>query len=263
VANDCEMNADGDFILITGPNMGGKSTFLRQVALTVLMAQIGSFVPAQSATIGLVDRIFTRVGASDNLSRGQSTFMVEMTEASEILKNATERSLIILDELGRGTSTYDGVSIAWAVTEFLHDKVKAKTLFATHYHELIELADKLQRGVNMSVAVRENEAEGVVFLYKIVQGGVDKSYGIEVAKLAGLPVDVVSRARGVLSELETKHVKKARISPDQLEMFQREHQAVSSQEREALDKLKKMDVNKMTPMEAMTELDLMKRLFDF
>jgi len=261
VPNDCLMDKTSDFVLITGPNMGGKSTFLRQVALTVLMSQIGSYVPAESAVIGVVDRIFTRVGASDNLSKGQSTFMVEMTEASYILKNATDRSLVILDELGRGTSTYDGVSIAWAVTEFLHNNVKAKTLFATHYHELVELVDKLDCGINMSVAVRENETEGVVFLYKIVKGGVDKSYGIEVAKLAGLPNDVVSRAQNVLRELETKHVNTNQSAPDQIAMFEREHQEVNSRERKILDQLKEINVNNMTPMEAMKELDRLNQLF--
>ncbi len=254
VPNDCEMNADQSFLLITGPNMGGKSTYLRQVALCVLMAQIGSFVPAQSAKIGVVDRIFTRVGASDNLVAGDSTFMVEMQEASYILNQATEKSLIILDEVGRGTSTYDGVSIAWAIMEFIHDKIKAKTLFATHYHELIELADKLDHAKNMSVAVRENETEGVVFLYKVVEGGVDKSYGIEVAKLAGLPVDVVGRARGVLSELESKKITKKRVAPNQEEMFEdnRVH-------RELLKDLSEVDVNNLTPIEALRKLNEMKK----
>ncbi|MFA5820972.1 MAG: DNA mismatch repair protein MutS [Candidatus Gracilibacteria bacterium] len=256
VPNDCVLNKDEKFQLITGPNMGGKSTYLRQVALIVLMAQIGSYVPAESAIIGVVDRIFTRVGASDNLVRGESTFMVEMHEASYILNNATEKSLIILDEIGRGTSTYDGVSIAWAIMEFIHDQIGAKTLFATHYHELIELADRLDRAVNLSVAVRENENEGVVFLYKVVNGGVDKSYGIEVAKLAGLPVEVVSRARGVLEELESKHIQKSRVSKDQIPMFEtdgaRKHAGL-------INELKGMDVNKMTPMEAIRRLDEIKK----
>lgn len=254
VPNDCKMNADQSFLLITGPNMGGKSTYLRQVALCVLMAQIGSFVPAQSAKIGIVDRIFTRVGASDNLVAGDSTFMVEMQEASYILNHATERSLIILDEVGRGTSTYDGVSIAWAIMEFIHDKIKAKTLFATHYHELIELADRLDHAKNMSVAVRENEKEGVVFLYKVVEGGVDKSYGIEVAKLAGLPVDVVGRARGVLSELESKKITKKRVDPNQVELFE-ENRA----HRELLKDLSEVDVNNLTPIEALRKLNEMKK----
>lgn len=261
VPNDCEMNEKQSFLLITGPNMGGKSTYLRQVALCVLMAQIGSFVPAESAKIGVVDRIFTRVGASDNLVAGESTFMVEMQEASYILNHATDRSLIILDEVGRGTSTYDGVSIAWAITEYIHDKVKAKTLFATHYHELIELAERLDAARNMSVAVRENEKEGVVFLYKVVDGGVDKSYGIEVAKLAGLPVNVVSRARGVLCELESKRITKKRVNPDQIEMFEdrRAVSGIKKSHREVLKDLQDVDVNNLTPIEALRKLNEMKK----
>jgi len=261
VSNDCLMNKDQSFLLITGPNMGGKSTYLRQIALCVLMAQIGSFVPAESAGISVVDRIFTRVGASDNLVAGESTFMVEMQEASYILNHATDRSLIILDEVGRGTSTYDGVSIAWAITEFIHDKVRAKTLFATHYHELIELADRLSAARNMSVAVRENEKEGVVFLYKVVEGGVDKSYGIEVAKLAGLPVDVVSRARGVLRELESKRITKKSVNPDQIEMFEdrRAVSGVKKSHQKVLQDLRNVDVNNLTPIEALRKLNEMKK----
>ncbi len=260
VPNDCEMDEKKNFFLITGPNMGGKSTYLRQVALIVLMAQIGNYVPAEMAKICIVDRIFTRVGASDNLVAGESTFMVEMQEASYILNNATEKSLIILDEIGRGTSTYDGVSIAWAITEYIHDKIKSKTLFATHYHELIELTDKLTFAKNLSVAVKENEKDGVVFLYKIVEGGIDKSYGIEVAKLAGLPVDVVMRARGVLQELETKHISKAGVNPNQVNMFDtsREHGELNKSHREIIKDLKDLDVNKMTPLEALHKLDEMK-----
>ena len=260
VPNNCELNNAKKFLLITGPNMGGKSTYLRQVALIVLMAQIGCYVPAEKASISVVDRIFTRVGASDNLTRGESTFMVEMQEASYILNNATEKSLIILDEIGRGTSTYDGVSIAWAIMEFVHDKLSAKTIFATHYHELIELADKLENAVNLSVAVKENEQDGVVFLYKIMDGGVDKSYGIEVAKLAGLPAEVVSRARGVLTELENKHIQKTKVHKDQIEMFEdRKHNALHDSERAALAELKAIDVNNMTPLEAMHKLENIKQ----
>lgn len=262
VANDCEMSDKKTFLLITGPNMGGKSTYLRQVALIALLAQIGSYVPAGMAKIGIVDRIFTRVGASDNLIRGQSTFMVEMTEAAYILNHATSKSLIILDEIGRGTSTYDGVSIAWAITEFIHDKIGAKTLFATHYHELIELAERLDKARNLSVAVRENEKEGVVFLYKIVDGGVDKSYGIEVAKLAGLPVEVVSRARGVLDELETKHIQKGRVNPDQMGLFvenKREHGNVKNENESIVKELSSLDINAITPLEAIQKLGDIKR----
>jgi DNA mismatch repair protein MutS len=187
--------------IITGPNMAGKSTYIRQVALIVLMAQIGSFVPASSAEVGLVDRVFTRVGASDDLSRGQSTFMVEMNETANIVNNASERSLVILDEIGRGTSTFDGLSIAWSVAEFLHDKIKARTLFATHYHELTKLASERKGVANFNVAVREWN-EQIIFLRKIIPGGADKSYGIHVARLAGIPREILDRARDILSHLE-------------------------------------------------------------
>jgi DNA mismatch repair protein MutS len=202
VPNDTELDSERlRLAIITGPNMAGKSTYIRQVALIVLMAQIGSFVPARSAEIGLVDRIFTRVGASDDLARGQSTFMVEMNETANIVNNATERSLIILDEIGRGTSTFDGLSIAWSVAEFLHDKIKARTLFATHYHELTKLAIERKGVVNFNVAVREWN-EQIIFLRKIVPGGADKSYGIQVARLAGLPHEILDRAKDILAHLE-------------------------------------------------------------
>jgi DNA mismatch repair protein MutS len=202
VPNDTDL--DGERLrlaIITGPNMAGKSTYIRQVALIVLMAQIGSFVPASSAEIGLVDRIFTRVGANDDLSRGQSTFMVEMNETANIVNNATERSLVILDEIGRGTSTFDGLSIAWSVAEFLHDKIKARTLFATHYHELTKLAEERKGVANFNVAVREWN-EQIIFLRKIIPGGADKSYGIHVARLAGVPKEILDRAKDILSHLE-------------------------------------------------------------
>ena len=192
------------FWLVTGPNMAGKSTFLRQVALITLMAHVGSFVPAKAATIGLTDRIFTRVGASDELSRGQSTFMVEMTEAANILNNATARSLVILDEIGRGTSTYDGVSLAWAMTEHLHDVVGARSLFATHYHELAQLAHALPRLRNYNVTVAERETD-IIFLHKIEPGSAERSYGIHVARLAGVPAAVLARATAVLTSLEKQH----------------------------------------------------------
>jgi DNA mismatch repair protein MutS len=195
----------GMFLLITGPNMAGKSTYIRQVALLTLLAQIGSYVPAKSATVGIADRIFTRVGASDELSRGQSTFMVEMTEAANILNNATARSLVILDEIGRGTSTYDGVSLAWAITEYLHNHVGCRALFATHYHELAQLAETLPNLRNCNVLVREWQEE-IVFLHKIAAGSADKSYGIHVARLAGIPPEVLDRAGQVLQLLETHHL---------------------------------------------------------
>ena len=191
--------SDGpSLLLITGPNMGGKSTYLRQAAMLVLMAQMGSFVPAESLRLGLVDRIYTRIGASDNVARGRSTFMVEMTETATILNTATRRSLILLDEMGRGTATFDGLSLAWATVEYLHAETGARTLFATHYHELTMLAEKLQRVRNLRVGVKE-AAGGIVFLHNIEPGAASKSYGIEVARLAGLPAAVIERAKHVLA----------------------------------------------------------------
>ena len=202
VPNDTSLEGENlRLAIVTGPNMAGKSTYIRQVALIVLMAQIGSFIPAESAEIGLVDRIFTRVGANDDLARGQSTFMVEMNETSNIVNNATAQSLVILDEIGRGTSTFDGLSIAWSVAEFLHDKIKARTLFATHYHELTKLAEERSGVCNFNVAVREWNDQ-IIFLRKIVPGGADKSYGIQVARLAGLPKEILDRAKDILSHLE-------------------------------------------------------------
>ena len=226
VPNDTML--DGENIrlaIVTGPNMAGKSTYIRQVALIVLMAQIGSFVPAAIAEIGLVDRIFTRVGANDDLARGQSTFMVEMNETSNIVNNATERSLVILDEIGRGTSTFDGLSIAWSVAEFLHDKIKARTLFATHYHELTKLAAERKGVCNFNVAVREWN-EQIIFLRKIVPGGADKSYGIQVARLAGLPKEILDRAKEILAHLENPngavgHEKKKRRSTKSMPQSQK------------------------------------------
>jgi DNA mismatch repair protein MutS len=229
VPNDLAMSLEaGMLLLITGPNMAGKSVFIRQAALVTLLAHMGSFVPARRACIGLADRIFTRVGASDEMSRAQSTFMVEMIEAANILNNSTARSLVILDEIGRGTSTYDGVSLAWAMTEYLHDQVGCRALFATHYHELAQLAGKLPALRNYNVLVRE-AADGIVFLHKIAPGSADKSYGIHVARLAGVPEDVLNRANEVLAELETHHVatrrsapvprRPRRLSPSQLSLF--------------------------------------------
>jgi DNA mismatch repair protein MutS len=257
VPNDACLDSERDQLLIvTGPNMAGKSTYLRQVALIVLMAQMGSFVPATSAKIGVVDRIFTRVGASDDLATGQSTFMVEMTEAANILHNATERSLVILDEIGRGTSTFDGLSIAWAVAEYLVNAVGAKTMFATHYHHLNELEQVLPRVRNVRVAVRE-EGEQITFLYRIVDGGTDRSYGIQVARLAGLPTEVIDRAKEVLHELEAEdlgsHVAPTgagvqRVAaPVQLQLFEAAPHPV-------VEKLRKLDLDTMTPLEAMTRL---------
>ena len=257
VPNDVYLsNDDAQLVVLTGPNMSGKSTYLRQVALIVLLAQIGSFVPADSATIGVVDRIFTRIGAREDLTAGQSTFMVEMVETANILNNATPRSLIILDEIGRGTSTYDGLSIARAVAEYIHNYsgLGAKTLFATHYHELVELASFLPRVKNFNVAVAE-EGGKVIFLYKIVPGGVDKSYGIHVAQLAGLPKSVVHRAREVLDELEGDSSRRAGAGKSR----GRKKEAVQQlsfleQKSPVVDELEKLDINSLTPLEALTKL---------
>jgi DNA mismatch repair protein MutS len=206
VPNDCLLDVgENRLMLVTGPNMAGKSTYIRQIALIVLMAQVGSFVPATDAEIGIVDRIFTRVGASDDLSRGQSTFMVEMNETANIVNNATDRSLVILDEIGRGTSTFDGLSIAWSVAEYLHDVIKARTLFATHYHEMTELSTVCPGVRNYNVAVREWNDQ-IIFLRKIQPGAADKSYGIQVARLAGLPKGIIERAKEILANLEASEL---------------------------------------------------------
>src|SRR5207249_3671978 len=213
VPNDARLGPEaGTIVLITGPNMAGKSTYIRQVALITIMAQVGSFVPARSARIGVVDRLFARVGATDELSRGQSTFMVEMTETANILHNATPRSLVILDEIGRGTSTFDGISLAWAITEHIHDAIGCRTLFATHYHELVELEKTKPSLRNANVAVREAGGE-IVFLHRIVPGGADQSYGIHVARLAGVPASVLDRAREILAFLEKQHVPEPASGP--------------------------------------------------
>ncbi len=258
IPNDTNMsNRDAQLIILTGPNMSGKSTYLRQVAIIALMAQIGSFVPADSASIGLVDRIFTRIGAQEDLTAGQSTFMVEMVETANILNNATPRSLIILDEIGRGTSTYDGLSIAHAVAEYIHShpRLGAKTLFATHYHELVDLANFLPRVKNFNVAVTEERGK-VVFLRKVIPGGADKSYGIHVAQLAGLPKSVIHRAQEVLSDLEGDHQpripqsRKARRAPasppEQILLF--------GSKPPALEELLKLDLNSLSPLEALNKL---------
>ena len=249
---------DGERIrVLTGPNMSGKSTFLRQVALIVLMAQMGSFVPAGVARIGLVDRIFTRIGAQDEIHAGQSTFMVEMLETANILHHATPRSLLVLDEIGRGTSTYDGVSIAWAVVEYLHNhpRLRAKTLFATHYHELTQLADLLPGVRNYSVAVSEVEGK-VVFLHKIVEGGADRSYGIHVGQLAGLPRPVVQRAGEILHQLEKSSGKAIKINPESPRQL-----ALFPETNPLIDELKAMDVNTLSPIEALNKLYEWKRKY--
>ncbi|HEY6783813.1 MAG TPA: DNA mismatch repair protein MutS, partial [Gemmatimonadales bacterium] len=253
IPNDVLLDDAGRIILLTGPNMAGKSTLLRQVGLAVLMAQVGSFVPAKSATIGIADRIFTRVGASDNLARGQSTFMVEMSETSAILHGATSRSLVLLDEIGRGTSTYDGVAIAWAVTECLHNRIGCKTIFATHYHELTQLTEELAHARNFNVAVKES-GDDVVFLHRLEPGGADRSYGIHVGRLAGLPAPVVARAWEVLKLLEAGHHVAhlpAPVPPDasQLGLF-----AAAERPDPLLAELDRLDVNALSPLEALNRL---------
>jgi len=264
VPNDAYLDETGhQIIIITGPNMAGKSTYLRQVALIVLLAQIGSFVPAAKANIGLVDKIFTRVGASDNLAGGESTFLVEMNETANILHNATARSLVLLDEIGRGTSTYDGLSIAWAVVEYLHDnsKVAARTLFATHYHELNELANRHSRVKNYNVLVKE-WGDQVVFLRKIVEGGSDHSYGIQVAQLAGLPKPVIQRAKQVLATLEQQAIERDELPPAQAKSNHRVKQMdiFAEQDRCLQQALLEMDVNQMTPLEALQKLASLQKL---
>ncbi len=262
VANDILMDDEENIIfIITGSNMAGKSTFIRQVALITVMAQMGGFVPAKEAEIGIVDRVFTRVGASDRLYRGMSTFMVEMLETANILNNATGRSLIILDEIGRGTSTFDGVSIAWAVVEYIHHRLKgAKTLFATHFHELTELADVLKGAGNFNLAVREWKDE-VIFLYKVAEGSCDESLGVHVAKLAGMPKDVISRAHEILNNLQKDSLlgnirerfsEKDEEGEKQLDFFE------GYKAHPVIDKLKEMDIENMTPMEALKKLSELK-----
>ncbi len=257
VPNDVHFSPDEALLIITGPNMSGKSTFLRQVALIVLMAQIGSFVPADEARIGLVDRIFTRIGAQDEISAGQSTFMVEMVETANLLNHATSRSLLVLDEIGRGTSTYDGISIAWAVVEHIHNhpRLRCKTLFATHYHELTQLADLLPRTRNYNVAVAE-EKDKVVFLRRIVPGGADRSYGIHVAQLAGLPKPVIHRATEILEELEQE----ARAPGSTRQTIEVRQLPLFSVSHPVLEELQRLDVSAMTPLEAIGKLyDLQKK----
>ena len=269
IANDTYLdNGSKRVSVITGPNMAGKSTYMRQTALIVLMAQIGSFVPAEKAKIGVVDRIFTRVGASDDLASGQSTFMVEMTEVANILRNATAKSLLILDEIGRGTSTFDGLSIAWAVIEHISNTklLGAKTLFATHYHELTELEGKIPGVNNYCIAVKER-GDDIVFLRKIVKGGADKSYGIQVAKLAGVPDSVLDRAKELVDELvhtditstfkdlaensrktKPKAVHYDEVDLEQISLFD------TAQDQDIIEELKNLDITMLTPMDAMNTL---------
>jgi DNA mismatch repair protein MutS len=280
VPNDVHLdNDDQQIIIITGPNMSGKSALLRQTALIVLMAQMGSFVPARSAHIGVVDKIFTRVGASDNLSEGESTFMVEMLESASILNNISPRSLVLLDEIGRGTSTYDGISIAWAMVEYLHNSSHgaAKTLFATHYHELNELENMLTRVKNYHVTVKEID-KSIVFLRKLVRGGTEQSFGIHVARMSGMPREVVQRAEAILSNLEKVYgsgeivpsgtmkqrgkrqavAESAAASKEniQLSMFQLDDPVLVA----IRDQIKGLDINSLTPLEALNKLNEIKRI---
>ena len=270
IANDTLLDNNANRIsIITGPNMAGKSTYMRQTALIVLMAQVGSFVPASSANIGIVDRIFTRVGASDDLASGQSTFMVEMTEVANILRNATSKSLLILDEIGRGTSTFDGLSIAWAVVEHISNKnlLGAKTLFATHYHELTELEGTLGGVNNYCIAVKE-QGDDIVFLRKIVKGGADKSYGIQVAKLAGVPDSVIARAKELVNDLsdadisqkakeiaqydkkkpDEKYIRKNELEVNQMSLFD------TAKDDDIVDEINSLDIGNMTPIDALNTL---------
>jgi DNA mismatch repair protein MutS len=258
IPNDARFTESERVALVTGPNMAGKSTILRQIGLCVVLAQMGAFVPAAEASVGVVDRLFTRVGASDNLVRGQSTFMVEMSETSAILHNATARSMVLLDEIGRGTSTYDGVAIAWAVTEHLHDRIGCKTMFATHYHELMQLPERLQHARNFNVAVRET-GDTVIFLHRLEPGGTDRSYGVHVAQLAGLPDQVVHRAREILLTLEGEHrvvpgAPPAPRDPGQLALF-----VDPPPPDPMMVELRALDVDTLTPLEALNRLADFKR----
>ena len=270
IANDVYLDTEKQqIIIITGPNMAGKSALLRQTALITLMAQIGCFVPAESAHIGLVDKIFTRVGASDNISMGESTFMVEMNEAANILNNISSRSLVLFDELGRGTSTYDGISIAWAIVEYIHEnkKGRARTLFATHYHELNEMEKLYPRVKNYNVSVREVDQK-VIFLRKLERGGSEHSFGIHVAKLAGMPKSIVSRANTILKELESANSKdvmknsrgaKQVMQADngvQLSFFQLDDPVLC----QIRDEILHLDINNLTPVEALNKLNDIKRI---
>jgi DNA mismatch repair protein MutS len=250
VPNTIELDPEATrFMLLTGPNMSGKSTAMRQAALAVIMAQAGGFVAARSARIGIVDRVYTRVGASDHLARGQSTFMVEMMEASAILRGATERSFVILDEIGRGTSTYDGLAIAWAVAEHLHDVIRCRAIFATHYYELCELADRASNAANYNVAAKEHD-DSMIFLHRLVPGGSSRSYGLAVARLAGVPPVVLARAKMKLQELEALHESAADKPASQFALF--DHEPPARSEVEAT--LDALDVERMTPVDALVTL---------
>jgi DNA mismatch repair protein MutS len=264
IPNDVYLHTSKEYIgVITGPNMGGKSTYLRQAALTLILAQMGSFVPAEAALLPVVDRVFTRIGAADNLARGRSTFMVEMTEAAAILNTATENSFIVLDEIGRGTSTYDGLALAWAMVEYIHDRIRAKTLFATHYHELTDLGEQLSGVRNLHVAVKES-GDGILFIRKVEPGPADRSYGIEVARLAGLPMQVIERARSVLLHHEVREQSLSEeLAPEdtkaplQIKLFEPVNQGLA-------DRIRAININELRPVEALQilhelQLELLRR----
>ena len=271
VKNDVVLDDEKNLIILTGPNMSGKSTYMKQVALNIILSHIGSYVAADYAKIPIVDKIFTRVGASDDLLTGQSTFMLEMTEVASVLNSATDKSFIVLDEIGRGTSTYDGISIATAITEYIHNKIGAKTIFATHYHELTELEKELEKAINFRVEVKE-DGKNVVFLREIVKGGADKSYGIEVAKLSGVPQEVLTRSKKILKKLETrKNLIENKIKAEQMMLFgnnfeeeevEEETVAVSETEKKVLDLLKNLDLNSMSPLESLLKLSEIKKMLE-
>ena len=269
VKNDIILDDKNNLIILTGPNMSGKSTYMKQVALNIIMAHIGSYVAADYAKIPIVDKIFTRVGASDDLLTGQSTFMLEMTEVASILNSATKKSFVVLDEIGRGTSTYDGISIATAITEYIHNIIGAKTIFATHYHELTELEKELERAINFRVEVKE-DGKNVIFLREIVKGGADKSYGIEVARLSGVPKEVLNRSRKILKKLENrKTLIENKIKAEQMMLFgsefeedfeEEETEILTENESEVLELLKNMDLNSMSPLESLLKLNELKKI---
>ena len=276
VKNNIVFDEKREMIILTGPNMSGKSTYMKQVALIIIMAHMGSYVPANYAKIGLVDKIFTRVGASDDLLTGQSTFMLEMSEVANIVNSATDRSFIILDEIGRGTSTFDGISIATAITEYIHERIGAKTIFATHYHELTQLEDKLDRAENYRIEVKETNKE-IVFLREIVKGGADKSYGIEVARLAGLPKEILDRSKSVLKNLEErKEIIEKKMQGEQLILFgtpQNKEDAatektslkgkeLTKEQKIVMRVLEEIDPNAMTPLEALMKLNELKKILN-
>ena len=277
VKNSIVLNNDKNLIILTGPNMSGKSTYMKQVALILIMAHMGCYVPAEYAKIGIVDKIFTRIGASDDLVTGQSTFMLEMSEVANIVNSSTKNSFIILDEIGRGTSTFDGISIATAITEYIHDNIQAKTIFATHYHELTQLESKLNKSANFRIEVKEDEKE-ILFLREIVKGGADKSYGIEVARLAGLPREILDRAKEMLRVLETrKMIIERKVKKEQLILFgefepeikeepiKKEEENIiqlENEEKIVLRLLREAELDKMTPLDAFLKLNELKRILN-